>query len=144
VVWDGRAWTIYNHGDTSIAMRSERGDWAEIKREEFHALVSQGKITQPIQKGHAHIGGVTDEELDILAKANTQDYREGNERYRLLHRYRAGETSEQVGTPYRTLRDWDAKYEDARRKYGHGYIGLLTKYHRAGNPQLKLPDDGVY
>ena len=141
VVWDGRAWTIYNSGDTSIAMRSERDDWVEIKREEFHALVSQGKITQPIQKGHAHIGGVTDKELDVLAKANTQDYREGNERHRLFQRYRAGETPEQVGTPYRTLRDWDAKYEDARREYGHGYIGLLTKYHRAGNPQLKLPED---
>ena len=141
VVWDGRAWTIYNHGNTSIAMRSERDDWVEIKREEFHALVSQGKITQPIQKGHAYIGGVIDKELDILAKANTQDYREGNERHRLLQRYRAGETPEQVGTPYRTLRDWDAKYEDARRDYGHGYIGLLTKYHRAGNPQLKLPED---
>jgi putative transposase len=73
VVWDGRAWTIYNHGDTSIAMRSERGDWAEIGREEFHALVSQGKIAQPIQNGHANIGGVNDEELAILAKANTQD-----------------------------------------------------------------------
>ena len=141
VVWDGRAWTIYNHGDTSIVMRSERDDWVEIKREEFHALISQGKITQPIQKGHAHIGGVTDEELAILAKANTQDYREGNERHRLLQRYRAGETPEQVGTPYRTLRDWDAKYEDAKRKYGHGYIGLLTKYQRAGNPQLKLPEN---
>jgi len=141
VVWDGRAWVIFNHGDTSIAMRSERGDWAEIKREEFHALVSQGKITQPIQKGHAHIGGVTDEELAILAKVNTQDYCEGNERYRLLQRYRAGETPEQVGTPYRTLCDWEAKFDDAEREYGHGYIGLLTKYHRAGNPQLKLPDD---
>ncbi len=141
VVWDGRAWTIYNHGDTSIAMRSERDDWVDIKREEFHALVSQGKITQPIQKGHAHIGGVTYQELAILAKANTQDYREGNERHRLLQRYRAGETPEQVGTPYRTLCDWDAKYEEARREYGHGYIGLLTKYQRAGNPQLKLPED---
>jgi putative transposase len=141
VVWDGRAWTIYNHGDTSIAMRSEGDDWVEIKREEFHALVSQGKITQPIQKGHAHIGGVTDKELALLAKANTQDYREGNERHRLLQRYRAGETPEQVGTPYRTLRDWDVKYEDAKREYGHGYIGLLTKYQRAGNPQLKLPED---
>ncbi len=141
VVWDGRAWTIFNHGDTKIAMRSERGDWAAIEREEFHALVSQGKITQPIQKGHAHMGGVTDKELAILAKASKQDFREGNERYKCLQRYRAGETPEQVGTPYRTLRDWDVKFDDGERQYGHGYIGLLTKYHRAGNPQLKLPED---
>src|SRR5260370_30110547 len=143
IVWDGRAWTIYNHGDTSIALRSERGDWVEIWREEFHALASQGKITQPIQKGHANIGGVNDEELAILAKANMQDYREGNERYRLLQQYRAGETPEQVGVPYRTLRDWEVKWEDAERKYGHGYIGLLTKYLRVGNTQRKLPDDSI-
>src|SRR5712692_1642735 len=56
IVWDGRAWTIYNHGDTSIALRSERGDWVEIGKEEFYELASQGKIAQPIQKGHANIG----------------------------------------------------------------------------------------
>jgi transposase InsO family protein len=143
VAWDGRAWTIYNHGDTSIALRSERGDWVEIRREEFHALISQGKITQPIQRGHANIGGVNDEELALLAKANMQDYREGNERHKLLQRYRAGETPEQVGVPYRTLRDWEVKWEDAERKYGHGYIGLLTKYLRVGNTQRKLPDSSI-
>jgi len=57
IVWDGRPWTIYNHGDTSIALRSEGGDWVEIGKEEFCALVSQRKIAQPIQCGHANIGG---------------------------------------------------------------------------------------
>src|SRR5260370_41972979 len=113
-VWDGGAWTIYNHGDTSIAMRSERDDWVDIKREEFHALVSQGKITQPIQKGHAHIGGVTYQKMAILAKANKQDYREGNERHKTLQRYCAGKTPGEEGAPYRTLCDWDAKDEEAR------------------------------
>ncbi|MFL5659873.1 MAG: hypothetical protein ACJ8BW_00810 [Ktedonobacteraceae bacterium] len=76
VVWDGPPWRIYNHGDTSVSLRSERGDWVEIAREEFYALVSQGKIAQPIQKRHANIGGVNDEEVAILAKANIQDYQE--------------------------------------------------------------------
>lgn len=143
VVWDGRTWKIYNDGDTSISLRSDRGDWVEIAREEFYALASQGKITQPIQKGHANIGGVSDKELAILAKANAQDYREGNERHWLLQRYRAGETPEQLGVPYRTLRDWETKWEDAQREFGHGYIGMLTKYQRTGNPQRKLPDESI-
>jgi putative transposase len=143
IVWDGRAWTIYNHGDTSIALRSERGDWVEIGKEEFYALASQGKIAQPIQSGHANIGGVSDEEEAILAKTNIQDYREGSERYRLLQRYRAGETPEQVGVAYSTLRDWEVKWKKAERQYGHGYIGLLTKYQRVGNTQRKLPDASI-
>src|SRR6266581_5562585 len=143
VVWDGRPWTIYNHGDTSVFLRSERCDWVEIAREEFYALASQGKIAQPIQKGHANIGGASDKELAILARANTQDYREANERHKLLKRYWAGETPEKLGVPYRTLRDWETKWEEAEREYGHGYIGLLTKYQRAGNPQRKLPDDSI-
>jgi len=49
IAWDGRPWTIYNHGDTSIALRSERGDWVEISKEECHGLASQGKHAQPIQ-----------------------------------------------------------------------------------------------
>jgi transposase InsO family protein len=143
IVWDGRAWKIYNHGDTSVMLRSEGSDWVEIGKEEFYALISQGKITQPIQKGHANIGGVNDQELAVLAKANFQDYREGNERYKLLQRYHAGETPEQVGVPYSTLRDWVVKWEKAERKYGHGYIGLLTKYLRVGNTRHKLPDDSM-
>jgi putative transposase len=143
VVWDGRPWTIYNHGDTSVSLRSERGDWVEIAREEFYALASRGKIAQPIQRGHANIGGVSDKELAILARANTQDYREGNERHKLFQRYRAGETPEKLGVPYRTLRDWETKWEEAQREYGHGYIGLITKYQRAGNPQRKLPEKSI-
>lgn len=143
IVWDGRAWKIYNHGDTSIALRSERGEWMEIEKEEFYALASQGKIAQPIQKGHANIGGVNDEEVAILAKASIQDYREGNERYKLLQRYRSGETPEQVDVPYSTLRDWEVKWQKAEREYGHGYIGLLTKYQRTGNPKRKLPDASI-
>jgi len=143
IVWDGRAWKIYNYGDMSIALRSERGDWVEIGKEEFYALASQGKIVQPVQTGHANIGGVNDEEVAILAKANMQDYREGNERYRLLQRYRAGETPEQLGVPYSTLRDWEVKWKKAEHKYGHGYIGLLTKYKREGNTQRKLPEDSI-
>ena len=143
VVWDGKPWTIFNHGDTVITLRSENGDWVEIQREEFSALVSQEKIAQPIQKGHAKIGGVSDEEVAILAKASTQDRQEGNERYRLLQRYRSGETPEQVGVPYSTLRDWEVKWAKAEREYGHGYIGLLTKYQRSGNQARKLPDASI-
>ena len=143
IVWDGCAWKIYNCGDTSVALRSEHDDWVEIKKEEFYSLISQGKIAQPIQKGHANIGGVNDEEMAILAKASLQDYREGNERYRLLQRYLAGETPEQVNVPYRTLRDWEVKWEEAEHQYGRGYIGLLTKYQRTGNPQRKLPNASI-
>jgi transposase InsO family protein len=143
IVWDGRAWKIYNHGDTSIALRSDQGDWVEIGKEEFYALAAQGKITQPIQKEYANIGGVSDEEVAILAKAGTQDYREGNERYKLLQQYRAGETPEQLGMPYSTLRDWEVKWHKAEREYGHGYIGLLTKYQRTGNTRRKLPEDSI-
>jgi len=143
VVWDGHAWTVYNSGDTSIALRSERGDWMTIRKEEFYGLVSQGKIAQPIQNGQAKIGDVSDEEEAILAKANRQDYREGNERYKLLQRYRAGETPEEVGVPYSTLRDWETKWKNAELKYGHGYIGLLTKYQRSGNTKRQLPDASI-
>ncbi len=140
IVWDGRAWTIFNQGDTVVSMRSDSGDWIEVNREEFYALVSRNRITQPIQKGQTRIGGINDEEVTILARATKQDLEEGNARYRLLQRYRSGETPQQLGTPYRTLRDWEVKHEEAEREYGHGYLGLITHYQRSGNPQRKLPD----
>lgn len=75
VVWDGQAWTMYNHGETSIALRSARGDWVEIRSEEFHALVSQGVITQPIEVDPASQYHVSDAETLILAKAKKKTTR---------------------------------------------------------------------
>lgn len=143
IIWDGRAWTIYNHGDTSVALRSEQGNWAEIRKDEFHALISQGVITQPVEEKAAHVIGLSDEGEHLLARANTRDCQAANERYRLLQRYHSGETPEQLGVPYRTIRDWEVKCQNAERRFGHGYIGLLSKYQDSGNRQQKLPDDSI-
>lgn len=141
VVWDGRAWTMYNHGETSFALRSERGDWVHIKKEEFHALVREGVMTQPIQADDARTDQISDEETAILAKAKKKDYQAANRRHQFLQRYLLGETPEQVGVPYRTLHDWEVKWKEAERKYGHGYIGLISKYQRSGNTQRVLPEE---
>jgi transposase InsO family protein len=143
VIWDRQAWTMYNHGETSIALRSERGDWVEIRSEEFHALVSQGVMTQPVQGDPASQYHVSDAEALILAKAKKQDYQAANRRYQLLQRYLSGETPEQLGVPYRTLRDWEVKWDAAEQKYGHGYIGLISKYQRSGNTKRVLPEEAL-
>jgi putative transposase len=141
IVWDRRAWTVYNQGETSFALRSERGDWVQIPAEEFHALVREGVITQPLQNGNTGADTISDEETVILAKAKKQDYQAANRRNLLLQRYLSGEKPEVVGVPYRTLHDWEEKWKEAERTYGHGYIGLISKYQRSGNTQHVLPEE---
>jgi putative transposase len=141
VIWDGRAWTVHNLGMTTIALRSERGDWAQIPEEEFHALVQQGIIRHPSgEEAPVAQRGVKATGFALLAKASPDDYAAANRKAALLKRYRAGETAGQLQTTYRTLRRWEVRWEEAERAYGHGYLGLLPKYQQSGNPQRKLDE----
>jgi putative transposase len=139
VIWDSRAWTVHNLGMTTIALRSERGDWAQIPEEEFHALVQQGVIRHPSgEEAPVAQRGVKATGAKLLAKASPEDYAEANRKAALLKRYLAGETPEHLQMPYRTLRDWEVKWQQAEQTYGHGYLGLLDKYQRSGNLHRKL------
>ncbi|GHO96287.1 transposase [Reticulibacter mediterranei] len=143
IVWDGRVWTICNIGETAFYMRSEQKDWAEISKEDFQAWVVQGKIIQPDNNKKTDTRGISENGHEILSKAGMKDYEAANKRHSLLQQYRAGATPETLQVPYRTLRDWEKKWEKAERDYGHGYIGLLARYQRSGNAQRKLPQVSI-
>jgi len=140
VIWDGRAWTVHNFGMTTIALRSERGDWAQIPEEEYHALVQQGIIRRPSGEAITPVSqsGIKAAGQKLLARASPEDFAAANLKASLLKRYRAGETPEQLQTTYRTLRRWEVRWTEAERRYSHGYLGLLSKYQQSGNPQRKL------
>ena len=65
----------------------------------------------------------------------------------LTHRYKSiepillGEKIEKSLIPDRTLRDWLAKYRQAQKMYGYGYIGLLNFSNKKGNRNRKLPQE---
>jgi putative transposase len=138
VIWDGKVWIIHNLGESSVAMRSEQGKWVEILQNEFLALVDQGKISQPRDGEAIQPRAINSSGQELLARASPKDYEAANLKSRLLKRYLAGETPEQLQTPYRTLHDWQGKWEQAEREYGIGYLGLLPKYQHSGNTTRKL------
>lgn len=136
VLWDGRRWTLVNCGEAATALLAEDGALVELPHPTFEALVRQGKLTGLAEPPPA---GLRSEARDRLTRASPDDLREANRRYALLAPRLAGGSWAETTTPARTLRDWLARWREAERVLGCGYVGLLPRRSASGNHQRKLP-----
>jgi putative transposase len=80
------------------------------------------------------------ETFHLLATASERDLKVANQRFDLVKRHLAGDTSA-PSVPARTIRLWVARYRFAREQYGNGYVGLLPRTAERGNRTCRLPDD---
>jgi transposase InsO family protein len=133
VSWDGRAWTIMHVGETTIGLRGAGSAWTEVPLQVFETLVRQGKLTslasEPTQAQRiVH---------ERLGSAGPADMHEANRRYERIRPFLHDTT---LTPPGRTVYRWLARYRQAERLYGNGYVGLLPRTRDRGNRQAKLPE----
>lgn len=136
IVWDGRPWTIANVGETTIAFLQE-GAMVEVPIARFEALVGQGKLTGLPTLPPSGTGAAA---RDRFEKASQEDLREANRRHAIIAPYLAGHRPATDSTPGRTIRLWCAKFQEAERVYGSGYLGLLPRTGESGNRRRKLDE----
>jgi transposase InsO family protein len=133
VQWDGRAWTIGHVGETTVGLRGEGSAWTEVPLQVFEMLVRQGKLTGLAPAPTQAQITVTER----LRSAGPAEVREANRRYELIRPFLQEAT---VTPPGRTAYRWLARYRQAERLYGTGYVGLLPRTRHRGNRQAKLPE----
>ncbi|MED4853035.1 DDE-type integrase/transposase/recombinase [Caldifermentibacillus hisashii] len=138
VQWDGRQWTIINIGEKKISLLND--DTAiEIPNETFGDFVVAGKI-----KGlNINKNEIEQEALNILKTAGEEELRKANKKYMYINKILNGEDYDSIPVSNRTLRFWMKNYKEAEELYGNGYIGLITKKHRQGNRNKKLPEETI-
>ncbi|HKZ54763.1 MAG TPA: TnsA endonuclease N-terminal domain-containing protein, partial [Anaerolineales bacterium] len=137
VVWDGRRWTIVNHGETTTSLLAEDGVLVELANATFEALVGQGKLTGVTEQAPV---GISAEARERLAQASPGDLREANRRHAIIAARLIGSVTAASATPARTARHWLAKWREAERIHNCGYVGLLPRCGRSGNRKRKLPE----
>lgn len=139
--WDGVIWKIVNIGQNLITLVRFNNSYCEIPINVFEDLIKTGKvITIPC-------GSAKDSDTlltSLIAKASETDHKIAAERFNYVSRILNGEKYNSITeVSERTLSRWVRHYKDAERKYGNGYVGLLSKVKARGNRENKLPMDTI-
>jgi putative transposase len=136
--WDGQLWRLLNHGETVVSLLAETGNVREVPRVTFHTLLSEQRMQSlGFNSPPASGPGVP----TPLAQASTQDLQVANHRRAMINHTPRGEPlGHAPHVSARTLRRWRARYREAERVSGSGYLGLLPRTAARGNTRRKLPE----
>jgi len=136
LLWDGRAWTLLNLGETTTTLLPETGLPMQFPSTFFLQLLETGTITvlRPAEELLTH-----PEVERLMAQASPADLRRANERFQLVQAYLEQRVELYTGTSSRTLRRWARSFQEAQASYGCGYVGLLPRISQRGNRSPKAP-----
>jgi len=136
LLWDGRAFTLINPGDTTTTLLPEKGTPIQIPSGFFFHLLDTGVITRLRAEEDAPVSPEVDRLMD---RASPTDQRQANERFEKVMAYLQGEQDRYAGVAPRTLHRWVARFREAEETLGCGYVGLLSRKASQGNHAPKAP-----
>jgi len=134
VTWDGKVWRIANLGNTNITLVDNFSSSSDVPAQIFEELVRVGKITNA---STSSINGFHSIYTEKIKSASKEDLDEANIRQEIVQAY-LNELPLPFSVPDRTLQRWAFSYQQAKRVWGYGYLGLLPS-PRIGNTSDKLP-----
>ncbi|GGE81300.1 TnsA endonuclease N-terminal domain-containing protein [Priestia taiwanensis] len=136
IIWDGVIWDILNAGNTSIVLINDEKETIEVPIATFEYLLKEGKI-----KGISR-NDFDNKELEVIKRASPLELERANERFTTIQPYLNGkEYTGEESISERTIWNWIRKYRSAEKKYGSGYVGLLSEEYKKGNRTQRIDDD---
>src|SRR5713226_2511478 len=136
LLWDGRAFTLINPGDTTTTLLPEKGTPIQIPSDFFFQLLDTGVITRLRAEEDPPVSPEVDRLMD---QATQDDQRQAAIRFEKVMAYLSGEKERYAGVPPRTLHRWVARFREAEEQFGSGYVGLLSRKASQGNREPKAP-----
>ena len=138
LLWDGRAFTLVNPGETTITLLPDKGPPVQVPSDFFFQLFDTGVITRLRPEEDAPISPEVDRLMD---QATPADQRQANARFEKVMAYINGEKDCYAGVAPRTLHRWVARFREAEEQLGCGYVGLLSRKASQGNHAPKAPSE---
>jgi len=136
LLWDGRAFTLLNPGDTTTTLLPEKGTPIQLPSGFFFQLLDTGVITRLQAEEDPPVSPEVDHLMD---RASPEDQRQATARFEKVMAYLNGEKERYAGVPPRTLHHWVARFREAEEQLGSGYVGLLPRKTAQGNREPKAP-----
>lgn len=136
LLWDGRAFTLINPGDTTTTLLPEKGTPIQIPSGFFFQLLETGVISRlPVLEDPP----VSPEVDRLMDRATPDDHRQAAARFEKVMAYLNGEKEQYANIPPRTLHRWVARFREAEEQLGSGFVGLLPRKAAQGNREPKAP-----
>lgn len=129
VLWDGRPYTVIDHGETYTYLQDADKNMRELKSDDIDRFISEGLLSAPLS---------TDASISVaayqrLSAASPKDLAAGVERLAGLRR-----GPDDPPVPKRTLERLRALYRRGEKLYGSGFLGLIPWTNKRGNRNPKL------
>ena len=135
VNWDGKNWRIVNIGVTHISLIGENEKSVNIPVNTFNELAKSGAI-EGLKK--TEITAIHPEITRILQSANAVALATANRRLSFVLEAIENQSNALESTVCeRSLRRWRNNFEQAKKLYGNGFIGLIPKPNN-GNRKRKI------
>ncbi|WP_018930904.1 TnsA endonuclease N-terminal domain-containing protein [Gracilibacillus lacisalsi] len=136
ILWDGVEWEIINVSSSNAYLQSAEHT-TDMPITTLEYLINKGKI-----KGVPKIETIQNEEIKLLNTASPQELEVANIRYNTILPY-INQTENLVYNKNhdfsdRTIYNWMKSYREAEKRYGNGYVGLLSKQYKKGNKSPRL------
>jgi len=136
ILWDGKCFKITAIGERKIWLSGEDGP-VGLTNAGFHKLVELGEITSLHTQEPPSIRSSG---WEHFLKASPKALEAANRRYQAISPYLRGQRPDEETVSERTIRDWKAKFREAKEKYGCGLIGLIDDRQAKGNSTPSYSD----
>jgi putative transposase len=121
-------WLLFNHNETT-----------KLPIKTFEVLVQEGAIKSLKDTiTNKKVNKQEEKILDILKNTSSDQLEKANEKYLIVKQILEGTSPAEFEKSDRTIRHWMAKYRNAEKVYGNGYIGLLPSTSKQGNRKRKI------
>ncbi|MBX7222825.1 MAG: DDE-type integrase/transposase/recombinase [Blastocatellia bacterium] len=138
IIWDGVPWMVGNVGASTITLLGKESACVNLTTEVFHELARLGLIRSRPESQDTLL---TSEQPSILEAADPESLREANRRYAIISAYLNGDPINSEQQSARAVYYWLAKYRQAEKQSGDGYLGLIPRSWQKGNRHPKLSEN---
>ncbi|MDT5295091.1 MAG: putative transposase, partial [Acidobacteriota bacterium] len=136
LLFDGNSHEVVMVGKTLISLRDGGGNSFEVQASTFESYVERGLISGVSSRPRENL---SDEAWEYQRQFSTDDRIVALERYEIiLPKLRGGKVLN-PSVSMRTVSNWVKNYQDAKKKYNNGLLGLLPLHKCKGSHEPRLP-----
>lgn len=140
MLWDGNPWTVRNLGASVVSLTNADGAWQHLSAAQVAKLVGSGTLVLPAKESVVELGSA---EREILDHASPDAMNKALEHLAAIKPYLEGQRIPAGIEGERNLRNWFAKFREAERAFGRGFLGLIPARYKQGRRGDRIPKETV-